>query len=390
MLRLAFVTLYTPDVDRMKRWYRDHLGLPLRLDHGTWVEFDTAGATLALHPSNERYPRGIELGFVVDDVEASTRELGARGVRFDGKPYRIATGTVARFHDPEGSRLLLYAPDDEHPGGEGPLLSLGVVNCHDLHGVKAFYRNVLGLHVVKESAWWVEFDCGDSHVALHPRMPMGHVEHHHALPMSLGMTVDDLVEWADDARERGIEFMTTPHDTPFGMMADVRDPDGNILIVHEPVPEDEEIEDVTSHRDPIRKPGRTRGRATSFVVLKPDYRAPVAAPVRHKPSATTKTVATVRGAGAAGARQKPKRTADETKARSKPAIGRAKKAVARVMASKKRATAAASRGKVAKRKAAKPARAKAPVRGRTARTPAARAVTKRTVAKRTAAKGGRR
>ena len=79
-----------------------------------------------------------------------------------------------------------------------------MVNCHDLHGVKAFYRNVLGLHVVKESSWWVEFDCGESHVALHPRMPMAHGEHHHALPMSLGMEVDDVVGWADDARDRDV------------------------------------------------------------------------------------------------------------------------------------------------------------------------------------------
>ena len=379
MLRLAFVTLYTPDVIRMKRWYRDHLGLPLRLDHGTWVEFGTSGATLALHPSNERYPRGIELGFVVDDVEAAVRELGARGVRFDGKPYRIATGTVARFHDPEGSRLLLYAPDEEHPNGGGPLLSMGVVNCHDMHGVKAFYRNVLGLHVGKESAWWVEFESGDSHVALHPRMPLGDGEHHHALPMSLGMEVGDLVDWADDARDRGVEFTTTPHDTPFGIMADVRDPDGNMLILHETVDEDDLIDDQTPHRDPIRKPGRTRSRATSFVVVKPDYKPAAPAPERRQPAVTTKAVSKLRGAGTAGARQAPKRKHDEKKVKAKPAIGRAKKAVHRVMASKKRATATASRGKVAKRKAAKPVRAKAPARGRTARTRTARAVAKRAV-----------
>ena len=86
MLRLAFVTLYTPDVDGMKRWYRDQLGLPLRLDHGSWVEFDTGGATLALHPLERALSARDRAGVRGGRRRAAVHDFGARGVRFDVSP----------------------------------------------------------------------------------------------------------------------------------------------------------------------------------------------------------------------------------------------------------------------------------------------------------------
>jgi hypothetical protein len=189
-------------------------------------------------------------------------------------------------------------------------------------------------------------------------------DHHHGRPLTWSIELDDLIGWCDACRNRGVSFPTGPHDTPYGQMADVEDPDGNLFIVHEPMAGDEaDLEDdETPHAAPIRKPGTTKSRAVSRLAVKPEYHEakPTA---RRRPSATTRTVVKVRGAGPDRHRLEPKKKGDEKKAKVKPAIGRLKKKVVERKAQQKRATATASRGKVAKTKAGKPVR-KAPVKGR--------------------------
>ncbi|MFI5371943.1 MAG: VOC family protein [Candidatus Eisenbacteria bacterium] len=370
MDRLTYVILVTSDMERMKRFYRDQLGLKVRLDRPRWVEFETAGATLALNPVTPVRPRGIEVVLDVPDVLERKQELEARGVQFSTDVMRISTGAVALFEDPEGALVTLYTPDDRYePAEDGPALSMAIVNCHDLHAAKAFWRNVVGLHTTTESGWWVEFDTGTAHLALAPRAQLGAGEHHHAKPMALAIESDDLNEWSDRLHAQGVEFVTTPHDTPFGLMADVRDPDGNVLVLHEPAvgePLEEELEEVfageSPSRETMRKPGTTKARAISKVAIRPRYKS-IAGTERKKPSATTRAVVKERGEGPNGTGRMPKKTGDERKAKSKPAQGRLKKSTREAAVAQKRASATRARGKPLKRavasrakKAARPAR----------------------------------
>jgi predicted enzyme related to lactoylglutathione lyase len=358
MNRLAYLILHTPQLGRMQSFYREHLRLPVRSNGADRVEFDTAGATLVLQSTNDPERRGVELRLLVDDVETRMNELGGRGVRFEGGIQRRDDGAVAGLWDSEGTMLSLMTPRRPYADGRGPRLATAIVNCRDLAGAKAFYRNVMGLHPAVDTAWWVEFDTGPSHLSLHPRLSAADRDHHHSRPLTWSFEVDDLIAWIDSCRQRGVAVPTAPHDTPYGMMADLEDPDGNLFIVNEPSPEDDDIiEDETPHRDAIRKPGRVRAKAVSRVAIRPE-RSAATPQKRRKPSATTRTVAKVRGAGKDHARLKPKRTADEKKAKAKPAIGRLVKAVSSRKAQQKRATARASRGKIAKRSSNK-ARARA-------------------------------
>jgi hypothetical protein len=107
----------------------------------------------------------------------------------------------------------------------------------------------------------------------------------------------------------------------------------------------------------MRKPVKKNSKAVSRVAVRPEYHND-SKPARRRPSATTMAVAKTRGGGPDRTRLTPKRTADEKKARGKPAIGRAMKAERAVAVQKKRAVAGSSKGRPVKRAAARQGKAK--------------------------------
>ena len=52
-MRLIYAIVFVSDMQRSVMFYRDVLGLPLRFEGSGWTEFDTGGATLALHPAKD-------------------------------------------------------------------------------------------------------------------------------------------------------------------------------------------------------------------------------------------------------------------------------------------------------------------------------------------------
>jgi lactoylglutathione lyase len=101
------------DMDRSVRFYRDTLNLKMRFQSPDWSEFELGSTTLALHggskpsplaPGKEQYAGTASIGFTVDDVDATFRELRGKGVRFvlepierEGEGIRLAVGL-----DPDG------------------------------------------------------------------------------------------------------------------------------------------------------------------------------------------------------------------------------------------------------------------------------------------------
>ena len=89
-LNYAMVTV--SDMGRSVAFYRDKLGLQLRMESPGWSEFSTGTTTLALHgggkPAERHDPGGAPtagtctIGFNVDDLEGVYNELNAIGVRF--------------------------------------------------------------------------------------------------------------------------------------------------------------------------------------------------------------------------------------------------------------------------------------------------------------------
>jgi predicted enzyme related to lactoylglutathione lyase len=368
MFRLMEVLLHTSDMKRMRAFYERTLGLRYDSAGDDWTSYRTRGALLALRAIEEEESPYAELTLATNDLDEAIETLRERGARGVGEIENHGWGKLVRFMDPEGNALAIARPSRPVAMGDGLQIGSAVIHARDLAVAKAFYHHVLGLKLKVDSPWWVEFDAGEASIALRPRVAEG--EPHQGHGLSFGFRMRDLMDWAEDARARGLHFSTAPRDEDWGIFADANDPDGNEVRFYEPegepAPEEELAEpfehDEEPHQASFRKPVNKASKAASRVAIKPEYKSRSKG-ARRRPSATTQAVASVRGAGLDHARLKPKRTADEKKARAKPAIGRLKKAERRVMERKKTAVARASKSKPVKRAAARPARGKAARRG---------------------------
>jgi hypothetical protein len=173
--------------------------------------------------------------------------------------------------------------------------------------------------------------------------------------VSFGFTVDHLEEWMEEARSRDVEFLSAPADEGFGLTAEVVDPEGNIVVVREPMSEEtleerlaEAWEDEVPHQAAMRSPVRKATRHASWVAVKPEYKPVKKAEKPHPPAETARQVestpparvirvASPRGTGPARSRQKPKNLSDAKRARTRSAIGRLKKAEARTLGTARKA-----------------------------------------------------
>ncbi len=379
MDRLSNVTIFTGDVPGMKRFY-ESLGLVAREDSPEWVGFDTAGATLGLRAMPDPGRRGIQLQFATEDIEAWVRTLEGAGVTVDNPGIaRLPWGKMASLRDPEHNHLTLWEPAQRPETGSGLTLS-AAINCRDLAAMKRFYRDALGFPTVIDSAWWVGLSVGDAGLGLHPRMERPGLETHHGRSITIGLAVPDLTAWHEEAVARGVAFTTPPSDRGFGVFADATDPDGNPITFRD-VPEtsaapetaetlEEQLaepyeDDAAPRRAAIRKPVKKGVAAMSRLMVKPRHKAAKPPATRTRRAKPVERVASPRGTGPAGARQKPKRKHDPKRARTKPAIGRLRKAERRTFKAQKQAMAGASKRKPVKR-ASRPRLAKRAAGRRTA------------------------
>ncbi|HYM81953.1 MAG TPA: VOC family protein, partial [Candidatus Limnocylindria bacterium] len=289
--------------------------------------------------------------------ERECAALAARGVVFAHEVESYDFGRFNEFWDPENRLISLLEPPQPFVPGTGLALSTVILNAEEFSRTAGYYRDQLGLPIAEQREHWVEFDTGPTRVAVHSRRASA-TPLHASPPIAFAFEVGDLDVFAETLRQRGAQFATTPAEEAFGVYAEILDPDGNVVVFRQSLPppsREEELaegfeDDAAPARTSIRKSVKKGSKAVSRVAVRPGYRTSRST-ARKRPSGTTQRVASVRGAGPERSRQTPKRTADEKKARGKPAIGRAKKATRATLAQKKRAVARASKGRVPKRSA---------------------------------------
>ena len=95
-----------------------------------------------------------------------------------------------------------------------------------------FYRDTLGLPMLKHGSFGAEFLDGDTHLGVHPAV---HPESKALVGRHTGITlfVPDLLHYCGVLHDRGVRFVTEPTQQPWGIMAMVADPDGNMLALWE-------------------------------------------------------------------------------------------------------------------------------------------------------------
>jgi lactoylglutathione lyase len=114
-----YVIVYVSDMQRSTAFYRDVLGLALKFTTPGWTEFATGSTTIALHTIGgdgkssselqQRPPAGqAQLGFMVDDLQATYEALKAQDVYFSLPPHTQTSGvTLGVFHDPDGLGITI-------------------------------------------------------------------------------------------------------------------------------------------------------------------------------------------------------------------------------------------------------------------------------------------
>lgn len=115
-LTMKYVILYVNDLEKTIHFYRDILALPIKMQQGTYIEFDTGATTLSVNtrasvkeeiglnvPEAHVKTQTFEIGFVVEDVEEAIENLRNHDVPIIKEPTKKPWGqTVAYVADPDG------------------------------------------------------------------------------------------------------------------------------------------------------------------------------------------------------------------------------------------------------------------------------------------------
>ena len=101
----------------------------------------------------------------------------------------------------------------------------------DWDGSVAFYRDVLGLKPLHVERGWAEFEVGKAgRVALHAR------EHEHGKKAThVSLQVRDIDATVREMVTKGARVIEPVRREPFGALATVADPSGNVIGLYEPV-----------------------------------------------------------------------------------------------------------------------------------------------------------
>ena len=112
MIRGVHTMFYSSQADELRAFLRDKLGFSATDVGGGWLIFDLPEADMGVHPADSSAARSGTHGisFYCDDIEATVRELAARGVEFTGPVEDRGYGLVTFFKVPGDFAVQLYQP----------------------------------------------------------------------------------------------------------------------------------------------------------------------------------------------------------------------------------------------------------------------------------------
>jgi lactoylglutathione lyase len=119
----------------------------------------------------------------------------------------------------------------------------------DIGRATEFYRDRLGLPLLKQGAFGAEFGDGGARLGVHPAV---HPDAKALVGRHTGITlyVSGLLHYCGELHDRGVRFVAEPTQQSWGIMAMVADPDGNILALWEDkLPEDGESTGASDQAD---------------------------------------------------------------------------------------------------------------------------------------------
>ncbi|MEU8517546.1 VOC family protein [Kitasatospora sp. NPDC048722] len=107
MINGAHLVIHSRDAEADRVFLRDVLGWPHVDAGGGWLIFKLPPAEIAVHPAGSP---SHELFLMCDDVDATVRELTARGVEFTEPVTSVGWGLKTALRLPGGGEVGLYQP----------------------------------------------------------------------------------------------------------------------------------------------------------------------------------------------------------------------------------------------------------------------------------------
>lgn len=116
LCRIASVMLGVLDLTNSLIFYREKLGLKIKMQEPQLALLDAGPVTLGLSPGHVRLAPQVngatEIVFQVDNVRATRQALIERGVAFMNEPRQVTpTEWAAHFRDPDGHLLSIFGPE---------------------------------------------------------------------------------------------------------------------------------------------------------------------------------------------------------------------------------------------------------------------------------------
>lgn len=101
----------------------------------------------------------------------------------------------------------------------------------DLARAVSFYRTALGLRCALESGeyQWAEFDCGNVTLALKGNALAGGARG----GGQIALAVEDVPKAFEELKRTGVSIEMEPVDSGYCVAIQLRDPDGNLIILHQ-------------------------------------------------------------------------------------------------------------------------------------------------------------
>ena len=109
--KVSAVVLLVSNVKRSVNFYKNILGLPVKRQSKEWTEFFNNGTVLALHPAKKKDElksgSSMLIGFMVNDLDFSVKQLKKKKVNFFKHPKNEPFGKHTIILDPDGHLISI-------------------------------------------------------------------------------------------------------------------------------------------------------------------------------------------------------------------------------------------------------------------------------------------
>jgi len=109
--------IYSDDANATRAFFRDVLGWKFVAEDfdNEWLIFKSGPSELGVHPTHSEwegetydYPRQHQIALMCDDIDATVKELQARGAQFRGAVQQQVYGRVIMMIVPGADDIQLY------------------------------------------------------------------------------------------------------------------------------------------------------------------------------------------------------------------------------------------------------------------------------------------